>query len=86
MFKNQKCFIKIRFCNDDFVRVSKDKYKNWMIDKVRGVYKKMLDAGATSVWEVEDCIATFGDAGSMCHAWACVPVYLFHELGLVNYR
>lgn len=64
----------------------KDKYKNWIIDKVRGVYKKMLDAGATSVWEVEDCIATFGDAGSMCHAWACVPVYLFHELGLVNYR
>lgn len=65
---------------------NKDKYKNWIIDKVRGVYKKMLDAGATSVWEVEDCIATFGDAGSMCHAWACVPVYLFHELGLVNYR
>jgi hypothetical protein len=65
---------------------NKDKYKNWIIDKVRGVYKKMLDAGATSVWEIEDCIAVFGDAGSLCHAWACVPIYIFHEFGLVNYR
>ena len=64
----------------------KDKYKDWIIDTVRQTYKKMLDAGATSVWEVEDCIATFGDAGSLCHAWGCVPIYLFHQLGLANYR
>ncbi len=67
------------------MKVDKNAYQKWILEKVRTTYKKMLDAGATSVWEIEDCIAVFGDAGSLCHAWSSVPVYVFHELGVIKY-
>lgn len=67
------------------MKVDKNAYQKWILEKVRNTYKKMLDAGATSVWEIEDCIAVFGDAGSLCHAWSSVPVYVFHELGVIKY-
>jgi glycogen debranching enzyme len=37
----------------------------------------MLDAGATSFWEVSEGWKAFGSAGSLCHGWSAVPVYFY---------
>ena len=37
----------------------------------------MLDAGATSFWEMRDGWKAFGGAGSLCHGWSAVPVYFY---------
>ena len=38
---------------------------------------RMLDAGATSFWEMREGWSAFGDAGSLCHGWSAVPVYIY---------
>lgn len=37
----------------------------------------MLDAGATSFWEMKEGWTAFDNAGSMCHGWSAVPVYFY---------
>ena len=37
----------------------------------------MLDAGATSFWEMREGWPAFSDAGSLCHGWSAVPVCIF---------
>lgn len=39
----------------------------------------MLRQGATSFWETEKGEADFGGAGSLCHGWSAIPVYLYHR-------
>lgn len=46
------------------------------IDEIWGA---MLDAGATAFWETQKGASDFADAGSLCHAWSAVPVYLYHK-------
>lgn len=38
---------------------------------------KMLDAGATSFWEMKDGWKDFDGAGSLCHGWSAIPVYFY---------
>ena len=40
-------------------------------------WKRMLDAGATSFWEMREGWPAFGNAGSLCHGWSAVPVYIY---------
>jgi len=40
-------------------------------------WKKMLDAGATSFWEMREGWPAFSDAGSLCHGWSAIPVYIY---------
>lgn len=42
---------------------------------------KMLEAGATSFWETDRGEADFGEAGSLCHGWAGIPVYFYLRYG-----
>lgn len=37
----------------------------------------MLDAGATSFWEMKEGWPAFDNAGSLCHGWSAVPVYFY---------
>ena len=55
-------------------------YKPWVLADIEAVYKPMLDAGATSVWETEKGEADFSRAGSLCHGWSAMPVYYYHIL------
>lgn len=48
-----------------------------VFDEVAARWGKMLYHGATSFWETDDGAAAFARAGSLCHAWSCVPVYLY---------
>ena len=37
----------------------------------------MLDAGCQTFWETEEGADAFGKAGSLCHGWSAVPIYIF---------
>ena len=60
----------------------RDAYETYVLDEIRAVYGKMLDAGSTTVWETALGSVDFGNAGSLCHGWSAVPIYVFHKLGL----
>lgn len=61
-----------------------EKYKDYILNEIRTNYKKMLDAGSSTVWETLEGSAAFGNAGSLCHGWSAVPVYIFHRLGIAR--
>lgn len=52
-----------------------DKYNGYILDDIRKIYGKMLEAGATTFWETELGWEDFGGAGSLCHGWSAIPVY-----------
>lgn len=57
-----------------------EKYREYILSEIRTNYTKMLDAGATTVWETIDGASAFQGAGSLCHGWSAVPVYIYHKL------
>ena len=54
-------------------------YQDAVLEEIADVWGKMLFAGADTLWEVEDGAAAFEDAGSLCHGWSAVPVYLLYK-------
>lgn len=63
-----------------------EKYKEYILNEIRCNYKKMLDAGSTTVWETVEGSVAFKNAGSLCHGWSAIPVYIFHRLGIAKIR
>ena len=51
--------------------------KKYVYDKIRAVFGKMIRDGATSFYETEKGKEDFETAGSLCHAWASAPAYLY---------
>lgn len=45
-------------------------------------FQKMIDAGATTFWEVEDGEKAFCDAGSLCHAWSSIHTWYYGTMTL----
>ena len=68
------------FKYDALLIVNKDRYAPWIINEIRQDYKKMLDAGSTTVWETMDGADDFDKAGSLCHGWSAIPVYYYNIL------
>ncbi|MBQ9805165.1 MAG: family 78 glycoside hydrolase catalytic domain [Clostridia bacterium] len=64
------------------LQTDSEKYKNCILNEIRTNYQKMLDAGSTTVWETLEGSSAFHNAGSLCHGWSAVPVYIFHRLGI----
>lgn len=60
-----------------------DTYRGYVKKEIERIWGDMVFSGATSFWETEKGAADFGDAGSLCHGWSAVPVYLYGEYGLV---
>lgn len=48
--------------------------------EIKEIWEKMLFAGATSFWETEKGADDFDGAGSLCHGWSAVPVYVYRQL------
>ena len=48
--------------------------------EIKDIWGKMLFAGATSFWETEKGADDFDNAGSLCHGWSAVPVYVYWQL------
>jgi hypothetical protein len=56
-------------------------YAHQVFDEIAAVWGRMLFAGATSFWETEKGAADFDCAGSLCHGWSAIPVYIYHRFG-----
>jgi len=57
-------------------------YHRLVFDEIRRIWGGMLDRGATTFWETEQGADAFDLAGSLCHGWSAVPVYLYHKYAL----
>jgi hypothetical protein len=69
------CTLSMRcFKYDTMLKADAERWQGWIRDEIRRDYKKMLDAGATSVWETIDGAEAFGGWGSLCHGWSAVPI------------
>jgi len=56
------------------------KYGDMVLKEVRDIWGGMLFKGATTFYEVAEGASAFADAGSLCHGWSSVPVYVYHIL------
>ena len=68
------------FKYDALLLTNKEKWQEQVLNEIRKDYKKMLESGATSVWETIDGASAFDNAGSLCHGWSAIPVYYLSEL------
>ena len=59
-----------------------ERYTQRVFDEVARRWGDMLFAGATTFWEVDEGEAAFDRAGSLCHGWSAIPMYLYGAYGL----
>ena len=55
------------------------KYASFVADEIAQIWGSMLFKGATTFWETELGAWDFFSAGSLCHGWSAIPVYLLHK-------
>lgn len=55
-------------------------YEQYILEEIDRIWGYMLDNGATTFWETAKGEADFDRAGSLCHGWSAVPVYVYHKL------
>ncbi|MBE5776688.1 MAG: hypothetical protein E7326_04220 [Clostridiales bacterium] len=95
---DEACALRGKLCDPDsgFVPVSlscslmkyqallmdSDRYGTWVIGDIKQKWGRMLQKGATSFWEVEEGADAYDFAGSLCHGWSAVPVYVLTVYGL----
>ena len=54
-----------------------ESYREYVLTEIERIWGKMLFVGADTYWETELGADDFGKgAGSLCHGWSAVPVYL----------
>ncbi|MBQ2757842.1 MAG: hypothetical protein IJF31_05085, partial [Clostridia bacterium] len=73
------------FKYEALLQVDGEKYRTYILNEIRDTYEKMLAAGSTTVWETAGGADDFEGAGSLCHGWSAVPIYIYHKLGLVRH-
>ena len=76
-----ECSLSMKTLKYDAMLSVDEQYKDTVFAEIRDTYKKMLDAGSTTVWETIDGAAAFEDAGSLCHGWSSIPVYYYNKFG-----
>ena len=76
-----ECSLSMKTLKYDAMLSVDEQYKDAVFAEIRDTYKKMLDAGSTTVWETIDGAAAFEDAGSLCHGWSSIPVYYYNKFG-----
>ena len=72
------------FKYDALLLANETGWKDYVLEEIRKDYKKMLDNGATSVWETIDGAPAFENAGSLCHGWTAIPIYYFNRLKVME--
>lgn len=48
-----------------------------VFDEIAQRWGSMLYQGATTFWEVDEGAPAFDRAGSLCHGWSAIPLYLY---------
>lgn len=49
----------------------------WVLEKIDDVWGNMVTKGVDTFLEVETGAEAFSNAGSLCHGWSAVPVYIY---------
>lgn len=57
-----------------------DTFHTPILERIEKTWGAMLDAGASSFWETSKGGSDFGGAGSLCHGWSAVPVYVLYRI------
>lgn len=60
------------------------RWRDWVLAQLRADYAPMMEAGSDTVWETALGAEDFHGAGSLCHGWSAVPVYILHRLGIAK--
>ena len=60
-------------------------YADTVFGQVERDWGYMLYSGATAFWETLDGENDFNNAGSLCHGWSAVPLYLYFRYALGLY-
>ena len=68
------------FFYDALLTVDREKYRDYILEDIRRVYRPMVETGVGTVWETELGWHDFADAGSLCHGWSAMPVYYYNVL------
>ena len=55
------------------------RFAAFVADDIARIWGSMLFQGATAFWETEKGAWDFFNAGSLCHGWSAIPVYLLHR-------
>jgi hypothetical protein len=79
------CLIKISLSHSIFkyeALLQDENYAKFVFDEIAEVWGNMLYRGATSFWETELGARDFANAGSLCHGWSAIPVYLYYAYAL----
>jgi hypothetical protein len=69
---------------DALLLTDREKYAPFCLAEVKKNYGAMVDEGSTTVWETAKGEADFDNAGSLCHGWSAIPVYIYHKLGIAE--
>jgi len=54
--------------------------RNAVLDETDKRWGEMVFKGATSFWETEQGSSAFNNAGSLCHGWSAVPIWVYHKI------
>lgn len=56
-----------------------NRYIEFVTDDIAEIWGDMIYSGANSLWETSVGAEDFSNAGSLCHAWSAVPVYVLYR-------
>lgn len=65
---------------DALLKLNRNKYAPYVLEKIDEIYYYMISQGATACWETLLGESDFDNAGSLCHGWAAMPVYYYNIL------
>lgn len=54
-------------------------HKRYVLGRIEQLWGTMLNRGADTFWETSDGAKAFDKAGSLCHGWSAVPLYIFRK-------
>ena len=59
-----------------------DTYMSVVLSDIQNQWGKMMYSDAVTVWELDKNCNDFGRAGSYCHGWSAVPIYIYYRYAL----
>ena len=65
------------FLYDALLKTDFNAYYSKILDEIASRFSDMLYKDATSFWETDGGEKDFARAGSLCHGWSAVPIYIF---------
>ena len=63
----------------DALLLGDNKYLDFVTDDIAETWGKMIYSGAGTLWETAVGADDFSKAGSLCHGWSAVPVYILYR-------